>query len=93
MVTVLTLCPKFSYHVHKHNLCVMVAGLWVLITLLPTLIMNSKQKDQEISTQDYAGWGIWVLGFIFEAVADYQKSVFRANPENAVSSFAFNEFV
>ena len=38
-----------------------------------------------MTRRDYVGWGMWTLGFIFEVVADYQKSRFKANPENAVS--------
>jgi len=31
---------------------------------------------------DFIGIAIWTIGFIIENVADYEKSVFRANPEN-----------
>jgi steroid 5-alpha reductase family enzyme len=30
----------------------------------------------------YAGATIWLVGFILESLADYQKSRFRSNPEN-----------
>ncbi|XP_050418957.1 uncharacterized protein LOC126832280 [Patella vulgata] len=60
-----------------------IQGVWIFITLLPTLIVNSKQRDRDLTTNDYIGWAIWALGFFFEAVGDYQKSVFRANPDNA----------
>ncbi|ESO82198.1 hypothetical protein LOTGIDRAFT_179919 [Lottia gigantea] len=60
-----------------------IQGLWVFVTLLPTLIVNSKQKDRKLTTNDYMGWTIWAIGFLFEALGDYQKSVFRANPDNA----------
>lgn len=60
-----------------------VQAVWVFITLLPTLILNAKQHDEELSTRDYIGWGIWGLGFFFEALSDYQKSEFRADPDNA----------
>lgn len=64
-----------------------IQGVWVLSTLLPTLIVNSKQdkkddKKDEITMQDYIGWGMWVFGFLFEIMADHQKSQFRNNPEN-----------
>ena len=60
--------------------------MWVFLTLLPTLIQNSKQEDTQISTRDYVGWGLWIAGFLIEAIADHQKSTFRANPDNAVST-------
>ncbi|CAL1547301.1 unnamed protein product [Lymnaea stagnalis] len=58
-------------------------GVWVFSTLLPTLIVNSKKDNTRIKTRDYAGWGLWGLGFLMEVLADYQKSQFRKNPENA----------
>jgi len=58
-------------------------GMWVFLTLLPTIIQNAKQKDTEVSRRDLAGWSLWVIGFLFEVIADHQKSKFKANPENA----------
>lgn len=57
-------------------------GLWVWLTLLPTLILNSKQEDTDISLRDYVGWILWLFGMVIEAVADYQKYTFRSNPAN-----------
>jgi len=56
--------------------------VWVLLTLLPTLILNSKMEDKELCTRDYVGWAIWLGGMLLEAVADYQKYNFRSNPRN-----------
>ena len=57
----------------------------MFITLLPTLTLNNKKQDRPVSTRDYVGWGLWALGFFFEVLADYQKSAFKSNPDNAVS--------
>ena len=57
-------------------------GLWVFITLLPTLILNSKQKDKQLGYRDYAGWGLWLAGMLIESIADFQKYTFRQNPAN-----------
>ena len=62
-----------------------IQGLWVFITLLPTLIQNGERRNPLIGRRDYIGWAIWGLGFLFEVVADMQKSIFRANPANDVS--------
>lgn len=59
-----------------------VQGVWVLLTLLPTLLVNSKKEDQPLTKKDYIGWVLWIAGFILETVADYQKSSFRNNPDN-----------
>lgn len=58
------------------------AGLWVWLTLLPTLIVNSKREDKELCTRDYIGWGVWLAGMLIESIADYQKYAFRINPAN-----------
>ena len=52
------------------------------LTLLPTLILNSKTEDIDISVRDYAGWALWLIGVAIEAVADYQKYTFRSNQAN-----------
>ena len=63
-------------------------GVWVWVTLLPSLILNTERRDPALGARDYLGWGLWVAGFLIEVVADMQKSIFRANPENDVSSVA-----
>ena len=57
-------------------------GVWVWLTALPTLILNSKKEDTEICTRDYIGWSLWLVGMLIEAIADYQKYTFRNNPAN-----------
>lgn len=58
------------------------AGIWVWMTALPTLILNSKNEDTKLCTRDYIGWSMWLVGMIIEATADYQKYTFRSNPVN-----------
>jgi len=65
-----------------------IQGLWVLTTLLPTLIVNSKDDKKSdtrdsVTSRDYAGWAIWTLGFVLEVIADHQKNQFKADPTNA----------
>lgn len=57
-------------------------GEWVFVQLLPVLILNQSSKPVSFGVFDYIGIPIWVIGFGFEAVADYQKSAFRKSPEN-----------
>lgn len=52
------------------------------MTLLPTLIMLLEPKQPQLGPRDYVGWTVWLVGFVTEALADYQKSKFRSNPEN-----------
>ncbi|PVD30676.1 hypothetical protein C0Q70_09950 [Pomacea canaliculata] len=60
-----------------------IQGVWILLTLLPTLMLNSKKQNKPVTKRDYIGWSLWAIGFLFEALADYQKSQFRADPANA----------
>ena len=66
-----------------------VQGVWVWVTLLPTLILNTERRDAALGSRDYLGYGLWLVGFMFEVVADMQKSIFRANPENDVSRMKY----
>lgn len=59
-----------------------IQGLWVYMTTLPTLMLNSTKENPPLTWKDYLGWSIWTAGFCIEVVADYQKSVFRSNPAN-----------
>ena len=57
-------------------------GLWVFITLLPTLMLNESKNRRPVGLQDYVGWSMWAVGILFEAVADWQKTAFKADPAN-----------
>lgn len=60
-----------------------IQGLWVFITLLPAITLNTTRRNPAVGWRDYVGWGIWGLGFVIEVVADLQKSIFKSNPVNA----------
>ncbi|XP_036447168.1 uncharacterized protein si:ch211-210c8.6 isoform X2 [Colossoma macropomum] len=62
---------------------VFVPAVWVFVALMPTLILNTEQKDKPLGPRDYAGWLIWGLGFATEAIADQQKWNFKNDPDNA----------
>ena len=57
-------------------------GVWVWVTLLPTLIVNSKHVNGELCMSDYIGWSLWLVGMLLECVADYQKYIFRGESAN-----------
>jgi len=59
-------------------------GIWVLMSLLPTLMRNAQQEENAVSSpRDYLGWSLWLVGMLIEVVADRQKAEFRADPLNA----------
>ena len=59
-----------------------MSGLWVFLTTANalTLIINNKKLDNNFLF--YFGVIIWVVGIIFEIVADEQKRKFRLNKSN-----------
>jgi steroid 5-alpha reductase family enzyme len=60
-----------------------VQGLWVSFTLAAALATITSTRQVELGAFALAGAIVWVLGFGIEAIADWQKSQFRAKPENA----------
>jgi len=57
-------------------------GLWVTFTLAAALVVITTTTRKEIDLFAILGGLVWVFGFAMEAIADYQKSRFNANPDN-----------
>lgn len=57
-------------------------GLWVTFTAAAALAAITSTNRKELGWIALAGLLIWAFGFIFEIVADNQKSRFKADPEN-----------
>ncbi|MHA1952622.1 MAG: DUF1295 domain-containing protein [Candidatus Heimdallarchaeaceae archaeon] len=61
-------------------------GLWVSFTLAAALAATTIEQPATYNAYDLAlliiGILVWMLGFGFEAIADYQKNQFRKVPEN-----------
>ena len=56
-------------------------GFLLLIVVSPIILVGTFEQ-QPLGFLDFAGILIWVFGFIFEAVGDYQLSQFVTNPKN-----------
>jgi steroid 5-alpha reductase family enzyme len=59
-----------------------IQGLWVTITVGAALAAITTTTRRGLDLFAVAGFLVWVLGFAIEAVADAQKSGFRADPAN-----------
>lgn len=57
-------------------------GLWVSLTLAAALAAITTTARAPIDGVVFTGVAIWAAGFAIEAVADWQKSRFRADPAN-----------
>jgi steroid 5-alpha reductase family enzyme len=59
----------------------MLQGFLLLIIAYPVMLINYS-KEAGIAFLDIAGLIIWLIGFFFEAVGDYQLSKFKRKAEN-----------
>lgn len=57
-------------------------GLWVLLTLAAVVAIVSGGKRESFDVLAGIGLAIWIVGFAVEAIADRQKSAFKADPAN-----------
>jgi steroid 5-alpha reductase family enzyme len=57
-------------------------GLWVTFTLAAALAAITTETRKGLGLVALLGLLVWAVGFTFEAVADAQKSRFRADPAN-----------
>lgn len=59
-----------------------VQGLWVSLTLAAALAAITTRVRAPLDAVAYLGIAVWLVGFALEAIADHQKSRFRADPAN-----------
>ena len=57
-------------------------GLWVFLTSVAAVIAITSRKIIEPDLFLYIGSFLWVFGFLFESIADYQKRKFRSENKN-----------
>jgi steroid 5-alpha reductase family enzyme len=60
----------------------LLQGLLMWLISAPLLGAQFYGYDRNLNLLDYAGIGLWLTGFIFEAGGDYQLAVFKADPSN-----------
>ncbi len=59
----------------------MFQGLIILLVGFPELFANVSSHPV-LNWLDFLGLGLWIVGFYFEAIGDYQLRKFLKNPEN-----------
>lgn len=55
---------------------------WVWIVSLPLLLLNSSASNPGLKWMDVLGVTAWVIGFLVETTADFQKLAFKSDPAN-----------
>lgn len=59
----------------------MLQGLFLLIIVYPVILVNHS-PGRGFTFLDILGTSVWIFGFFFEAVGDYQLARFKKNPKN-----------
>lgn len=57
-------------------------GLWVTFSLAAALVVITSETKVGFDIFALLGIAIWLIGFSIEVIADHQKSVFKADPNN-----------
>jgi steroid 5-alpha reductase family enzyme len=60
----------------------MLQGVFLLLLIVTPVILVNRPGDGELRLLDLIGAAVWVLGFLFEAVGDFQLKAFKADPDN-----------
>ena len=60
-----------------------IQGLWAILTAACALAIITSSPTQPIGLIGSIGILFWLVGFLFEVVADAQKRAFKRDPENA----------
>lgn len=61
----------------------LLQGLLMLVVLAPVLYVLGSGGGQPLGMLDYLGLFVWIVGFFFETVADYQLDRFKSRKYNA----------
>ena len=57
-------------------------GVLMWVISLPLQIAQISREPARLTWLDLFGAGLWVIGFLFEAIGDLQLTLFRVNPAN-----------
>ena len=57
-------------------------GLWAWAVCLPVTVAHAAGGGAAMGAVAWTGAAAWALGFVWETLADYQKSAFKKDPAN-----------
>lgn len=60
----------------------LLQGVLLWIISAPLLTAQYHSMPDHLTLIDFLGASVWLIGFFFETIGDYQLSQFRANPKN-----------
>ena len=59
----------------------MLQGVLLFFIAFPIVFVNFSDRP-DLTLVDFLGFGVWCIGFVFEAVGDYQLKQFKKRPDN-----------
>ncbi len=60
----------------------LLQGLLIMLVSLPLLGVNFNTQSNDLNWLDYLAIFMWLVGFSFESVGDFQLTKFKKNPSN-----------
>jgi steroid 5-alpha reductase family enzyme len=70
------LIPRAFFQVY------MLQGVFMFVVALPVILINYTGRIGDITLFSIIGLFVWLIGFFFESVGDYQLKKFKENPAN-----------
>jgi len=70
-----------NYYIKAFVNVFLIQGMFLYVISIPIMIMSASPSEK-LGITAYIGLLIWLVGFFFEAVGDYQLRKFVKNPEN-----------
>lgn len=59
-----------------------IQALWIFLDGLPAFILNSREDTEPTTNLDWIGRALFLFGFVFQVIADEQKTAFRSRNHN-----------
>lgn len=60
----------------------LLQGFFMFLITLPIILTGFYSKHSSLTWINYLGMIIWLLGFVFETIGDWQLTQFKNNPKN-----------
>jgi steroid 5-alpha reductase family enzyme len=69
------------FYVRTYLQVFVLQGVLMLVVVSPAIIINI-YRGGSVTVLDFIGLAVWLVGFVFESVGDYQLRQFIKNPDN-----------
>ena len=73
---------KYYFYFRSFYFVFMMQAFFSLVVNSSALLVSLTSPSEEFTILDYVGAGVWIIGFAFELIGDWQLQKFRDNPDN-----------